>query len=182
MSSPDGCASMEQSPDELEVPPPTVGSSAEIHELQTDSRNSEHIKGTVGVNNESTVPSHMEGILILFKQAVDSGRALVLNEDEFADADAVYRKSVAFTKTAPRFPAFQLTPRKPRTGKNEPDKHVVISKHPVGSEVSNHVKKKDGVIRGSGMQRNDHDQAQEFLSDVVPQGTLRVDELAKLLA
>ncbi|KAG8051892.1 hypothetical protein GUJ93_ZPchr0001g31128 [Zizania palustris] len=181
-SSPDGCGSVEQSPDELEVPPPTVGSSAEILELQIDSRNSEHIKGTVGVNNESTVPSYMEGILILFKQAVDSGRALVLNEDEFADADAVYRKSVAFTKTAPRFPAFQLTLRKPRTGKNEPDKHVVISKHPVGSKVSNHVKKKDGVIRGSGMQRNDHDQAQEFLSDVVPQGTLRVDELAKLLA
>ena len=50
----------------------------------------------------------------------------------------------------------------------------------MGNKVSSsHVEKGEYVNEGLAP-TNYH--AQEFLSDVVPQGTLRVDELAKLLA
>ncbi|KAF0919768.1 hypothetical protein E2562_031465 [Oryza meyeriana var. granulata] len=178
---PERCGSSEQYPDVPEALPHPIGRSDEIHVLETMRRNSEHLRGSDGVNSDSIVPSYMEGILLLLKQAVDSGMALVLNENEFADADDVYQKSVAFTKTAPRYPVFRHTPRKSRGGrKNEPAKNARINKHLEENKVSDHVKKKDNVTGGLEMQRNDH--TQEFLSDVVPQGTLRVDELAKLLA
>uniref|UniRef100_A0A0D9V1B9 CRM domain-containing protein n=1 Tax=Leersia perrieri TaxID=77586 RepID=A0A0D9V1B9_9ORYZ len=176
---PDKCGSSEQFPDVPEAFP--MGSNDEIHELETIRRNSEHLKGSDGVNGDSIVPPYMEGILLLFKQAVDSGMALILNENGFADADDVYQKSVAFTKSAPRYPVFRHTPRKSRGArKNEPANNVkIVNKHLEEKKASDHLKKKDNVMEGSGIQRDDH--AQEFLSDV-PQGTLRVDELAKLLA
>uniref|UniRef100_A0A0E0C2C5 CRM domain-containing protein n=1 Tax=Oryza meridionalis TaxID=40149 RepID=A0A0E0C2C5_9ORYZ len=178
---PDRCGNSEQSPDVPEALTCLMGSSDEIHELETMRRNCKHLNGSDGVNSDSIVPSYMEGILLLFKQAVDSGMALVLNENEFADANYVYQKSVAFTKTAPRYLVLRHTPRKSHgTQKTEPAKNVRINKHLEEHKVSDHVKKKEIVMGGSRMQRNDH--AREFLSDVVPQGTLRVDELAKLLA
>uniref|UniRef100_A0A0D9Y945 CRM domain-containing protein n=1 Tax=Oryza glumipatula TaxID=40148 RepID=A0A0D9Y945_9ORYZ len=177
---PDRCGNSEQSPDVPEALTCLMGSSDEIHELET-MRNCKHLNGSDGVNSDSIVPSYMEGILLLFKQAIDSGMALVLNENEFADANYVYQKSVAFTKTAPRYLVLRHTPRKSLgTQKTEPAKNVRINKHLEEHKVSDHVKKKEIVMGGSRMQRNDH--AREFLSDVVPQGTLRVDELAKLLA
>uniref|UniRef100_A0A0D3EP69 CRM domain-containing protein n=1 Tax=Oryza barthii TaxID=65489 RepID=A0A0D3EP69_9ORYZ len=178
---PDRCGNSEQSPDVPEALTCLMGSSDEIHELETMRRNCKHLNGSDGVNSDSIVPSYMEGILLLFKQAIDSGMALVLNENEFADANYVYQKSVAFTKTAPRYLVLRHTPRKSHgTQKTEPAKNVRINKHLEEHKVSDHVKKKEIVMGGSRMQRNDH--AREFLSDVVPQGTLRVDELAKLLA
>ncbi|XP_006644195.2 CRS2-associated factor 1, chloroplastic-like [Oryza brachyantha] len=173
--------SSEQSSDVPEALPQLIGSSEEIHELETMRRNREQLKGSDGVNSGSIVPSYMEVILLLLKQAVDSGLALVLNVNEFSDADDVYQKSVAFAKRAPRYPVFRHTPRKSHGArKNEPAKNIRINKDLEENKVSDHVRKKDNVMGASGMHRNDH--AHEFLSDVVPQGTLRVDELAKLLA
>lgn len=178
--SPDECGRSEQSPDELEAFPHLVSSSDEIDELETMRRNNEDIKGSDGVKSDYPVSSYMEVVLLLLKQAIDSGRALVLGENEFVDADVVYQNSVAFAKTAPRGPVFQHTSRKSSARRNEPNKHVRVNKHLVENKASSHVKKTDSVNTGLGLQRNDH--AQEFLSDVVPQGTLRVEELAKLLA
>lgn len=154
--------------------------SPDDYNLETKGKRNDGIKGTV-LNSGSKVPSCIEGLLCLLEQAIDSGRALVLSEDELVDADLVYEKSVAFTKSIPRSLVFEHTQRKPSARRNGPDNHARIKKHLVENKLpSSHVEKKCIANGGSATQTNDH--AQEFLSDVVPQGTLRVDELAKLLA
>jgi hypothetical protein len=105
---------------------------------------------------------------------------VVLNETEFVDYNLVYEKSVALPKSVSRGPVFENKQRKSKAKRNGPDKHVGIKKHLVENKLSGHVEKKDNGNRGLTIQTNDH--VQEFLSDEVPQGTLRVDGLAKLLA
>lgn len=154
--------------------------SPDDYNLETKRKRNDGIKGTVVLNSGSEVPSYMEGLLCLLEQAIDSGRAHVLSEDELVDSDLVYEKSVAFTKSIPRRLVFEHT-RKPSARRNGPDNHVRTKKHLVENKLSSiHVENKGIADGGLAMQTNDH--AQEFLSDVVPQGTLRVDELAKLLA
>lgn len=168
----------EHSPDDFE---PHPGVTSINDNLEAKRKRNEGMKGTAVLNSSSIVPSYMEGLLCLLEQAVDSGRALVLSEDEFVDLDLVYEKSVAFTKSIPRGLVFEHTRRKSSTRRNGPDNHVRIKNHLVENKLSSsHVEKKSNANGGSAMQTNDH--AQEFLSDVIPQGTLRVDELAKLLA
>ena len=157
------------------------------YNLETKRKRNDGIKGS-----GSKVPSYIEGLLCLLEQAIESGRALVLSEDELVDSDLIYEKSVAFTKSIPRRLIFEHTQRKSSARRNGPDNHARIKKHLVENKLSSsHVEKKCIANGGSAMQTNDH--AQEFLSDVVPQGffqkknvvpqgTLRVDELAKLLA
>ncbi|XP_066331060.1 CRS2-associated factor 1, chloroplastic isoform X2 [Miscanthus floridulus] len=147
----------------------------DAYNLETKRKRNDGIKGS-----GSKVPSYIEGLLCLLEQAIDSGRALVLSEDELVDSDLIYEKSVAFTKSIPRRMIFEHTQRKSSARRNGPDNHARIKKHLVENKLSSsHVEKKCIANGGSAMQTNDH--AQEFLSDV-PQGTLRVDELAKLLA
>ncbi|XP_062212168.1 CRS2-associated factor 1, chloroplastic-like [Phragmites australis] len=173
----DYSARSEHSPDDLE-PPPCITSIGD--ELETKRKDNKGIKGRNVLNSSSKMPSYMDGVLLLLKRAIDSGKALVLNENEFVDSDLVYQKSVAFTKSTPRGLVFEHTQRRSSARRNRPDKHVGIKKHLVENKVSSHVEMKDNANGRLAMQTNDH--AQEFLSDVVPQGTLRVDELAKLLA
>jgi hypothetical protein len=174
----DHSARSEQCPDDLE-PHPGVTSIGD--DLETKRRGNEGIEGTDVLNSSYEVPSYMVGVLCLLKQATDSGRALVLSENEYTDSDLVYQKSVAFTKSIPRELVFKRTQSKTSARKNGPDKPVKIKKHLVENKLSSsHVEKKDNANGGLAMQTNGR--AQEFLSDVVPQGTLRVDELAKLLA
>ncbi|XP_051213998.1 CRS2-associated factor 1, chloroplastic [Lolium perenne] len=178
--SPFGCKKSVQCPNEQEASVRPLGRSYEIGELETTKRNTEGLNGQDGAKTDSTSLSYMEGVLLLLKEATGSGRAHVLDENEFVDADVIYQKSVAFAKKAPRGPVFKNTLRKSGIRKNEPNKSGRVKNHPVEKQVPNNVEKKDDVNRGLIKQRNDL--AQEFLSDVVPQGTLRVDELAKLLA
>ncbi|KAF8728838.1 hypothetical protein HU200_018124 [Digitaria exilis] len=167
----------DQCPDDLE-PHPGVTSIGE--DLGTKRKDNKGVEG-MDVLNSSKVPSYMVGVLCLLEQAIDSGRALVLTEDEFVDSDLVYQKCVAFTKSIPRELVFKHTQSKPSARRNGPDKHVRIKKHFAENKLSSsHVEEKDNSNEGLAIQRNSH--AQKFLSDVVPQGTLRVDELAKLLA
>ncbi|KAJ1282408.1 hypothetical protein BS78_03G049700 [Paspalum vaginatum] len=175
----DHSAVSEHSPDVLEQHP---GASSIGDHLEAKRKGNEGIKSMDDLNNSgSKVPSYMEGVLCLLEQAIDSGRALVLSEDEFVDLDLVYQKSVAFTKSIPRGLVFERAQRKPIARRNESDKYVRTKKHPVENKApSSHVENKDNANGGLAMRTNDR--AQEFLSDVVPQGTLRVDELAKLLA
>lgn len=178
--SPVECRKSVQYPDELEASVRPMGSSDEIGELETTRRNTEGLNGQDDAKTGSTSLSYLEGVLLLLKQATGNGRAQVLDENEFVDADVIYQKSVALAKKAPRGPVFKTTRRKSVLPKNEPNKSGRVKKHSVENEVPSNVLEKDDVNRGSRKQRNDL--APEFLSDVVPQGTLRVDELAKLLA
>ncbi|KAL6898072.1 hypothetical protein ACP4OV_006668 [Aristida adscensionis] len=158
---------------------PSVTSGSD--ELQTNMKNREGTRTMMVLNNGNNVLSCMEGVLLLLRQAIDSGSALVLSENEFVDSDQVYQKSVAFSKSKPGGPVFKHTQRRSNVRTSEPDKHVQTKKHLTGSnKVSIRVEKRENVNGGLVVQANDH--TQEFLSDVVPQGTLRVDELAKLLA
>ena len=178
-TSPVECRKSVQYSDEQETSVRPLGSSDEIGKLESTRRDTEGLNSQDGANTDSTSSSYMEGVLLLLKQATGSGRAHVLDENEFVDADVIYQKSVAFAKRAPRGPVFKITRSKPGPPKNEPNKSGIVKKHSVENEVPSNVEKKDDVDRGLRKQRNDP--AQEFLSDVVPQGTLRVDELAKLL-
>ncbi|KAL6621309.1 hypothetical protein ACP70R_033741 [Stipagrostis hirtigluma subsp. patula] len=157
---------------------PFSSATSSSNELQTKRENSQVRRPRVVLNSGSNVPSCMEGVLLLLKQAIDSGRALVLTENEFVDSDLVYQKSVAFTKSNPRGPVFHHTQRKSNVRTSGPDKHARTKKRLVESEVSSLVEKRYNANGGLALQANGH--SQEF--DVVPQGTLRVDELAKLLA
>ncbi|CAM0907112.1 unnamed protein product [Alopecurus aequalis] len=178
--SPVECRESVQSPDEQGSSVHSLGSSDEIDELETTRRNTEGLNGQDGTTTDSTSSSYMEGVLLLLKQATGSGRAHVLDENEFVDADVIYQKSVAFAKRAPRGPFFKSTRSKPGPRKNEPNKSGRVKTPSVENDVPSNVEKKDDdVDRGLRKQRSDP--AQDFLSDVVPQGTLRVDELAKLL-
>ncbi|XP_020591459.1 CRS2-associated factor 1, chloroplastic [Phalaenopsis equestris] len=117
----------------------------------------------------------LEGVTLLVKQAVEAGNALVLDEKS-ADADIVLSKSVALAMKAATGPSFQ---------------------HPCKKAVSQKVKKeksKDGkeeyVVETSPVSLRKGDEKQKSRSrnkkdvflDVVPHGSLGVDELAKLLA
>lgn len=177
--SPDKCGKSKEY-SELKASLGPLNTVDENDKLETTRRNNEDINGLDGVKSDSKL-SYMEGVLLLLKQATDSGRAHILDENEFVDADVIYQKSFAFAKAAPRGPIFQNSQRKlVGVRKNEPDKHVRIKKHAAENEVPCNVVKKDDVNKGLGKQSSYH--AKEFLSDVVPQGTLRVDELAKLLS
>lgn len=123
-----------------------------------------------------------EGVLSLLKQAVEGGSAVVL-DDSYLDADIVYQKAVAFAKSAPPDPVFRNRPRKVTFKKSlvqnseKQDTEDLESK-----EIPTPLPPKKGRDKkGSKIQRRKDDFG-ERLGNVIPQGSLRVDELAKLLA
>ncbi|CAN6284552.1 unnamed protein product [Urochloa humidicola] len=174
----DHSARSEHCTDDLE---PNSGVKSVGDDLDIKRKCNEGIEGTDVLDSSSKVPFYMVGMLGLLKQAVDSGIALVLSEDEFVDSDLVYQKCVALSKSIPRGLVFKPTQSKSSVRRNGLDKHVRVKKHLVENKSSSsHVEKKDNANGGLAMQTNGR--AQEYISAVVPQGTLRVDELAKLLA
>ncbi|KAF5935120.1 hypothetical protein HYC85_026249 [Camellia sinensis] len=116
-----------------------------------------------------------EGVLVLWKEAIESGTAIVV-DDSSLDSDIVYRKAVALAKSAPPGPVFRHRRRKVVVQKFEKQKtedsevkEVVIVAERRGSETK------------SSTNHRVKDAKKDFLG-VVPKGSLRVDELAKLLA
>ncbi|KAK8543654.1 hypothetical protein V6N13_025826 [Hibiscus sabdariffa] len=116
-----------------------------------------------------------ERVLHLMKQAVESGSAAVL-DDATLDADEIYKRSVAFARSAPPGPVFRRQPRKVAIQKNE-------EKEPKNLQVKEitAVAYKRGNEKQASKSRKFKDIDEHHL-DVVPKGSLRVDELAKLLA
>ncbi|GAB2268308.1 CCR4-Not complex caf1 ribonuclease subunit Caf1 [Dionaea muscipula] len=116
-----------------------------------------------------------EGLLLLLREAVESGSAVIL-DDSCLGADAVYERSIAFAKVAPPGPVFPQRRRKviensvnPEAGEFEVNNNVVpvlVKKHKEG-RTSKTPRGKD--FKGA-------------LVNIVPQGSLGVDELAELLA
>ncbi|KAK9705935.1 hypothetical protein RND81_07G093600 [Saponaria officinalis] len=133
-------------------------------------------------SSPSLVSPCTEGVLHLLTQALDSGRALTL-DDTSLDADIVYEKSVAFAQVAPPGPAFEHRPRKVAILKSENQQSVVAEGDTAMPEPAREMKssKKTPKERKSPRIKKTNDLKEEFL-DVVPQGSLKIDELAKLLA
>lgn len=155
--------------------------------LQTTTMGSDINAGTIGsagsrveVVQDLNEPARLsapciEGVLLLRKQAVDNGSAIILDDDSL-DGDIIYQRAVAFAKSAPPGPVFRHhRPRKVAVQKleeQETEDLKVMDDTRVPSERSE--KKSANVKR-----RKDFD---GLYQDVVTQGSLRVDELAKLLA
>ncbi|KAE8735380.1 CRS2-associated factor 2 [Hibiscus syriacus] len=115
-------------------------------------------------------------VLHLMKQAVESGSAVVLDYATL-DADEIYQRSVAFSQSAPPGPVFRRQPLKVAIQKNEQEEE---SRNLEVKEVTAVSYKRGNEKQASKTRRfKDMD---EIHSDVVPKGSLRVDELAKLLA
>ncbi|KAJ0751724.1 putative RNA-binding, CRM domain, YhbY-like superfamily, CRS2-associated factor, plant [Helianthus annuus] len=129
-------------------------------------------------NNASENTSNQDsltGVMSLLKQAVQDGIAYVL-EDSHLDADVVYAKAVAFSKSAQPGPTFRLQrAKKVVTATTEKQEDEETVEHEV---VTVSVPKKGGKNKNTRTRKKD---SKESYLDVAPQATLRVDELAKLL-
>ncbi|KAL0426993.1 UNVERIFIED_CONTAM: CRS2-associated factor 1, chloroplastic [Sesamum latifolium] len=122
-----------------------------------------------------------EGILLLRKQAVESGMALVLDDDSL-DADIVFKKAVAFAKSAPDGLVFSHRPKQLAIQKNKEqecdDSAPEEASAVLGEEITVSGRRDDRKISRKGNIKD----IKTYYLNVVPQGNLRVDELAKLLA
>lgn len=123
----------------------------------------------------------MEGVLLLRSQAVESGSAFVLDNTSL-DADSVYERAVALAQTAPPGPVFSLRPKRWINKKSqeqptddlEVKETVRCSDEEVGVPRSKESKKRS-------KNQNTKDIREDCLN-VIPRGSLGVDELAKLLS
>lgn len=130
----------------------------------------------------------IERVLNMMKQAVESGAALVLDAADL-DADTVFAKAAAFSSVAAPGPVFQHGLRKQPAVKKEEKRgfgyknlegktssDVVPGRKEVAVSVERYKKKeKEGIEKKI-------DELDEDYREVIPHGTLKVDELAKLLA
>lgn len=117
----------------------------------------------------------LEGVMLLVRQAVEAGNALVLDR-EFSDADIVLSKSVALAKKAPCVPTFQNPSKKTASPK------AMKEKSENSKEESSVETLVFSQVKGDEKQNSGSRKKKEVFPDVVPHGSLRVDELAKLLA
>ncbi|KAK7251541.1 hypothetical protein RIF29_34833 [Crotalaria pallida] len=141
------------------------------------------VSGEAGIGQPpKSVSPYTKEILLLLEQAVDKGSALVVGEDSL-DADNIYQTTVSFSKSAPPGPVFQKHNRKVVVQKSDKQEGSTLeTKEPkepdtVSIEVNPVFKvkrKKSSKIPKRG--------SFEQILNVVPQGTLGVDELAKLLS
>ncbi|KAG7579801.1 RNA-binding CRM domain [Arabidopsis thaliana x Arabidopsis arenosa] len=170
-----------------DVTEPTADSSIQDHEEP------EHEPKT----SEEISKQSIERVLNLMKQAVESGNALVLDATDL-DADTVFSKAVAFSTVASPGPVFQHGLRKQPTVKKQESRefgyrnleakssNVVVSRN--ASKSSNVVVsgKREVAVSGEreekeGLKKKMDEFAEDY-REVIPLGTLKLDELAKLLA
>ncbi|KAL3825182.1 hypothetical protein ACJIZ3_021211 [Penstemon smallii] len=139
--------------------------------------NTEKADEVVKLNSAST-----EQVLLLRNQAVENGMAFVLDNDSL-DADIVFTKTVEFAKTAPVGPVFrrrstQLAVQKIKEKERDDDSGSKETPVVLGTKITALGRKGERKIsRNHKME----DIKADYLN-VVPQGNLRVDELAKLLS
>lgn len=118
------------------------------------------------------------GVLLLQKQAVENGSAVILDGSSL-DADVIYQTAVTFAQSAPPGPVFRHRPRKVAVQKLK----EVVGQETGDLKVMNNIRDPSGKKsenKSSNVKR--HNDFDELYQDVVPHGSLRVDELAKLLA
>lgn len=150
-----------------------------------DSLNHDYEQNPSNVPQGHNVPTrlngpNMERVLHLMQQAVENGSALVL-DDATLNADSIYERSVAFAKSAPPGPVFRQRFRKMAVQKREKKEARYLE---VKREVPNMVVSENrGNVRQTNRKKSKSSDDIEWGLDVVPsQGSLKIDELAKLLA
>ncbi|CAA7013946.1 unnamed protein product [Microthlaspi erraticum] len=160
-------------------------STEDVTELTTDNSLGDHQEPETSeeINRQS-----FERVQNLMKQAVESGSAFVLDDTDL-DADTVFAKAVAFSTVATPGPAFQHGLRKEPTVEKKENRefgyrnlevktsNVVVSRQ---KEVAVRVER-DEKKEKEGLKKK-LDVFDEDYREVLPHGTLKVDELAKLLA
>ncbi|KAE9607564.1 hypothetical protein Lal_00026564 [Lupinus albus] len=116
-------------------------------------------------------------ILLLLEQAVEKGSALVLDEVPL-DADKIYQTTVSFSKSASPGPVFRTHKRvaAKKSKKQEVSSSETKETYTVAIEV-NPIK----VKREKSSKIPKRGNFDQFMN-VIPQGTLGVDELANLLS
>ncbi|WCJ42531.1 CRS2-associated factor 1 chloroplastic [Euphorbia peplus] len=127
---------------------------------------------------QSSVPCEEE-LLRLWKEAVESGSAVVLVDS--LDADTVYERAVAFAQSAPSGPIFRHRLRKVQIQKSEEHSNEIpeVEVAAVSPAAESEKQLTKSVKRSSEEGRK---KSRGKYMDSVPQGSLRLDELAKLLA
>ncbi|KAJ0254176.1 CRS2-associated factor 1 [Hirschfeldia incana] len=152
----------------------TENSLGDDQEPEQESKTSEEI------NRQS-----VERVLNMMKQAVENGAALVLDAADL-DPDTVFAKSVAFSSVATPGPVFQHGLRKQPAVKKE-EKREFGHKNLEAKTTSVMVRgRKEVAVRVERYEKErvekKMDELDEDYREVIPHGTLKVDELAKLLA
>lgn len=133
----------------------------------------------------------MEGVIMLLNKAIEGGSAVIL-EKSCLDADIVYERAVTLAKSAPKGPTFEKRPRRVAVKKYDASKagegevEAYASK---GESVEAAVEAKAVMVisaRDRSVNKSCTNPRKKSLrgdfSSIVPNGSLRVDELAKLLA
>lgn len=122
-------------------------------------------------------------------QAIENGIAASLSEAEYPDADIVYQRSVEFAKTARPGPTYQFRNKKKESKGSDSKKPAVRDSDEEGTQIRNALvpvisEKRGGDIKkgGSNRRKDKTDRLLEVMPSVFPHGSLRVDELAKLLS
>lgn len=134
----------------------------------------------------------MEGVIMLRNKAIEGGSAVVL-EKSCLDADIVYERAVTLAKSAPKGPTFERRPRKVAVNKYDASKagegEVELEAYASKAGAVEAVEAKEVMVlsaRGRSVNKSSANQRKrsfrEDFSSIVPNGSLRVDELAKLLA
>ncbi|CAN6541010.1 unnamed protein product [Malus baccata var. baccata] len=123
----------------------------------------------------------IENVLLLLNEAVDRGSALILDESSL-NADIIYQRAVAFAQSAPPGPVFKHQ----RPKKVAVLKRVKVVKQDAGDpevqEITVTAKRGSEKLQKGSKVKRIRDFGENLVDNVVPQGSLRVDELAKLLA
>ncbi|KAJ0524412.1 putative RNA-binding, CRM domain, YhbY-like superfamily, CRS2-associated factor, plant [Helianthus annuus] len=143
--------------------------------VSDDDESITHVDIENNVSENTSNQDSLTGVMSLLNQAVQDGIAYVL-EDSHLDADMVYAKAVAFSKSAQPGPTFRLQRAKKvvtATTEKQEDEETVENE-----VVTVSVPKKGGKNKNTRTRKKD---SKENYLDVAPQATLRVDELAKLL-
>ncbi|GKA32530.1 CRS2-associated factor 1, chloroplastic [Tanacetum coccineum] len=143
------------------------------HENFDDNENMTPDDSEDDISETTSKQDCLEGVMSLLNQAVQDGIAVVL-EDPSLDADVVYAMAVAFAKSALPGPAFRH---------HRPDKvamEITEGQEP-GETVVKEVVRASERKKGNKTKTSSRTRKKENYLDVVPQATLRVDELAKLL-
>lgn len=155
--------------------------------MTTNDKSEEASSAEENIHNRNDSPPqrrhtpYVDGVMLLLKQAIDNGSAVILDNNSL-DANIVYDKAVDLAKTAPPGPIFKLQAKKKtkhKVARVQSDKiHLADDEVEVVAVV-----KKASNEKKNGKQKKNYKGSltQEFTS-VAPHGSLKIDELAKLLA
>lgn len=142
------------------------------------------VEGVVNENlkHQDTVKTEgkfLDRVMLLLKQALENGSAIILDDDSL-DADLAFERSVALAKTAPPGPTFRCRNRKTVVNKTKHQDPLTQNDDNLEPEVGISISEKYDSRKNSTRQRRDG--LEGDFSDVVQYGSLKIDELAKLLA